>query len=430
MTVTINGTSTAVIPNASGNVGVGTASPNATGWGRAITVNGAASTNGAVELTENGTLRGYMSYSVGGGLNVYAAAGQFLSFGSNATEAVRIDASGNVSIGTTGVGSAGLTLSAGNNISWFETTNQSIANLFRQSSSAATVLANGYKFSSTANGFASSYSSALLKSAVSLDNGFIKFFTDTATTVAAGTDITPTERARITSSGDLCVGTTSSGGYKLRVDGTTGAYVTTTGANTAIYGYNSSTGIGVYGYSISNYGMYGLAGNTYGIYGQSGNSGYGGVIGYAQNGFNYGIIGYANAWALYGTGSAYVSGTYQGSDERLKENIQDLGNSLDKIAQLRAVTFDWKPNTDASLNGTYADVGLIAQEAINVLPNIVKETTAPPVLEGKTPTLNQELGTFYTIDYGKLIPYMVDAIQELKQQNDALAARVAALEAK
>lgn len=257
-----------------------------------------------------------------------------------------------------------------------------------------------------------------------------------------------TERMRIDASGGVCIGTTASGGYKLRVDGTTGAYVTTVN-NTAIYGYASGSGIGVHAQSVSNYAVYGISTNTYaayfsstnnhgmygqglyyGLYGQTTNSGYGGVIGFAQNGYNFGILGYANAWALYGTGSAYVSGTYQGSDERLKNNIQDLGNSLDKIAQLRAVTFDWKPNTDASLNGTYTDVGLIAQEAINVLPNIVKETTAPPVLEGKTATLNQELGTFYTIDYGKLIPYLVDAIQELKQQNDDLAARVAALEAK
>lgn len=413
MPVTINGTSTAVIPNASGNVGVGTASPNATGWGRAITVNGAASTNGAVELTENGTLRGYMSYSVGGGLNVYAAAGQVLGLGSNNLEAMRIDTSGNVGIGTSTINYRLVAdcAAVANNDSGISVRNANTG-----------AYGGSYNFEHLVAGGGSVVRASYISSEGGGSASFLRFATTNGGTLA--------ERVRITGSGDLCVGTTGSGGYKLRVDGATGAYITTTGSNTAIYGYNSSTGIGVYGYSLSNYGMYGLAGNTYGIYGQSGNSGYGGVIGYAQNGFNYGIIGYANAWALYGTGSAYVSGTYQGSDERLKENIQDLGNSLDKIAQLRAVTFDWKPNTDASLNGAYADVGLIAQEAINVLPNIVKETTAPPVLEGKTPTLNQELGTFYTIDYGKLIPYMVDAIQELKQQNDALVARVAALEAK
>jgi hypothetical protein len=248
--------------------------------------------------------------------------------------------------------------------------------------------------------------------------------------------ISGTERARLNSNGDLCIGTTVSGGYRLRVDSTTGAYVTTSGSNSAIYGYASGSGNGIVGYSqtaiagsftaANNHGVlsYGL---YYGLYGQTTNSGYGGVLGYAQNGSNYGILGYANAWALYGTGSAYISGTYQGSDERLKQNISDLGDSLHKITQLRAVTFDWKPNTDASLDGSYSDVGLIAQEAINILPNIVKETTAPPLIPGKTPTLNQELGTFYTIDYGKLIPYMVDAIQELKAELDTVKSELAQL---
>ncbi len=259
-------------------------------------------------------------------------------------------------------------------------------------------------------------------------------FSPAANTVAFATS--GGERARIDSSGNVSIGTATSGGYRLRVDGTTGAYVTTSGSNSAIYGYASGSGNGIVGYSqtaiagsftaANNHGVlsYGL---YYGLYGQTTNSGYGGVLGYAQNGSNYGILGYANAWALYGTGSAYISGTYQGSDERLKQNISDLGDSLHKITQLRAVTFDWKPNTDASLDGSYSDVGLIAQEAINILPNIVKETTAPPLIPGKTPTLNQELGTFYTIDYGKLIPYMVDAIQELKAELDTVKSELAQL---
>lgn len=350
MTVTINGTSTAVIPNAAGNLGLGTSTPS-------------------------GKLH---AYNASGATQVYAQ-----SAGSSASDYANfIAAGGGYSILNQAYGSGPVYTIA-----------------------SATVYILGTSNSSP-----------------------LTFVTNN------------TECARFDTSGSLLVGTTSNtGGYKVRITGNTGLLAETVN-NTAITGSATGSGIGVlgqsssnsglYGSSTSGYGIQGSSGSSYAIYGQPQNSGFGGVIGYAQNGSNYGIVGYANAWVIYGAGSAYVSGTYQGSDERLKDNIVDLGNSLDKIAQLRAVSFDWKPNTDASINGVFSDVGLIAQEAINVLPDIVKEVQAPAPVEGKNVTLNQELGTFYTIDYGKLIPYMVDAIQELKQQNDALAARVAALEAK
>ena len=43
-------------------------------------------------------------------------------------------------------------------------------------------------------------------------------------------------------------------------------------------------------------------------------------------------------------------------------------------------------------------------------------------------TLNEQIGTTYSIDYGKLTAVLIEAIKDLKAENNALATRVAALE--
>lgn len=108
---------------------------------------------------------------------------------------------GDFLLGGTATGAAGIGLSNLLNYSFAEGSGASYANLFRQTSSAATVLANGYKRSATANGFASSTSSSWAKSAVVLNNGDVVVYADAAATVANGTDATPTERFRVKSTG-------------------------------------------------------------------------------------------------------------------------------------------------------------------------------------------------------------------------------------
>jgi hypothetical protein len=125
-------------------------------------------------------------------------------------------------------------------------------------------------------------------------------------------------------------------------------------------------------------------------------------------------------WSLYGNGSAYLTGTYQGSDERLKENIKPIVGSLDKIANLNPVSFNWKEKTDQHKNGLDADVGLIAQEVLPIFPDIVKEIDAHVTREGNEPTINEELGKFYTIEYTRLIPHLIAAIKELTARLETL----------
>jgi hypothetical protein len=117
---------------------------------------------------------------------------------------------GNSLVGTTSPGADGLGILSGLNLSFSEGAGASYANVFRQSSSAATIIANGYKYSATAGGFASSTGVSWAKTAIGLGVGTsaITFYTDSASAVANGTDVTPTERMRLNTVG-LGLGTAS-----------------------------------------------------------------------------------------------------------------------------------------------------------------------------------------------------------------------------
>jgi hypothetical protein len=101
------------------------------------------------------------------------------------------------------------------------------------------------------------------------------------------------------------------------------------------------------------------------------------------------------------------------SDARIKENFKDI-NGLDVISALHPVSFDYIENKRA-------DVGFIAQEYMQVLPEQVHKHAANP--------FEKELvgeDEIYGIN-PNLVPYLVKAIQELSAQVTALQAEVEAL---
>lgn len=97
------------------------------------------------------------------------------------------------------------------------------------------------------------------------------------------------------------------------------------------------------------------------------------------------------------------------SDKRLKTNIKPLENALEKVTSLTGVSFK---RTDTNENG----IGLIAQDVQQVFPEAVHEA-------------NDEQKTL-SIAYGNLIGPLVEAIKELKAENDLLKQRINALEEK
>jgi hypothetical protein len=97
---------------------------------------------------------------------------------------------------------------------------------------------------------------------------------------------------------------------------------------------------------------------------------------------------------------------YYGSDERLKENITPIENSLDILKQINGYYFDWKEMPGIHENEGH-DIGVVAQEIGAVLPEIV--TT-------------RENG-YMAVKYEKLVALLI-------QTNKELLARVEALEEK
>ncbi len=72
-------------------------------------------------------------------------------------------------------------------------------------------------------------------------------------------------------------------------------------------------------------------------------------------------------------GNLGVSGSVvKPSDARLKQNIKKIEHALDRLTQLRGVTFEWK-NPENHCNDARVQIGMIAQEVETVFPNWVSE---------------------------------------------------------
>jgi hypothetical protein len=306
-----------------------------------------------------------------------------IRFDTGGTERMVIDDSGNVSVGTTATGAGGLNLAEDINLTFSSDTTNSYANLFRQKSSAATVLAQGYKYSNTNNGFTSSIGSSWAKTAISQNYGTIRFYTDAAATTAVGTDVTPTERMRITDAGNVGIGT-SSPANKFQVSGGNySGYVT--------YLANSGTGGG-------NHGMYIDNGST---------SSYLGI--WRSNS--------VTRFYVDGSGNYYFSGSNQ-SDRNKKENITDLtDNALDLVTQLQPKKYNY-------IGSDIDKAGFIAQDMETVIPRLVSGNTFDPDASDDIATNPTGKG----IDYMGYTAYLTKAIQELKTELDAAKARIETLE--
>jgi hypothetical protein len=98
---------------------------------------------------------------------------------------------------------------------------------------------------------------------------------------------------------------------------------------------------------------------------------------------------------------------YYGSDERLKENITPIENSLDILKQINGYYFDWKEMPGIHENEGH-DIGVVAQEIGAVLPEIV--TT-------------RENG-YMAVKYEKLVALLIQTNKELLNRVEALEAKI------
>ncbi len=116
-----------------------------------------------------------------------------------------------------------------------------------------------------------------------------------------------------------------------------------------------------------------------------------------------------NGGLLNVNGVTWSTGGYTGSDITLKNTVTTLPNSLNKVKNLRPVTFKWNTVSDSLMNGTHA--GFIAQEVDTVIPQLVR-------------TSNNGIKS---VAYSELIPYLVSAIQEQQKQIQKMDSTIQAL---
>jgi len=115
-----------------------------------------------------------------------------------------------------------------------------------------------------------------------------------------------------------------------------------------------------------------------------------------------------NGTGVWGAG-AYVNG----SDARLKEDVQSIASGINLVTQMRPVTFKYKEeySKDQSIQ-----TGFIAQE----LKEVLKNTNYVDGVVKQGPE-------YLNVAYQNLIPILTKAIQELKTELDAVKVELATL---
>jgi hypothetical protein len=308
---------------------------------------------------------------------IFFPAADTIAFTEGGVEAMRIDSSGNVGIGTSSPSArlqVNQTTSAGGGITVVgSSANTGLTSDFGSLSLQNTNTTNGnyniLGFVNDQGGFSSSIIGVYTSHTSGAQSGELAFFTRNVGSYA--------ERMRLTSAGDLLVGTTNSSltagqGFKAIYNSGTDPYVGAVMASSS----NSQT----------NYHLYSTGAGAYRFY-----VGMGGTI------------------------SATSATITTISDQRLKENIVDIDVGLDAVMALKPRKFDWKAGKGKDKKG---DRGWIAQEFETVFPEMI-DTWKDPAPEGEEP---------YKAVNADLIPVLVKAIQEQQQIINDLKARIETLE--
>jgi hypothetical protein len=297
-------------------------------------------------------------------------------------------------------------------------------------------------------------------------------FSTGATLGSGATRQTLTERMRITAAGNVGIGTSSptvsqTGGGLALGDGTAQkgirfnvesggwGYIEYYEASTAKWitgfrsadgsyniktGTNLSTGNGI---SIANTGITTI--NNKLILGTStfvgeiqyGTSGYGTHDYNAGNGkftwlsaagavsgtvyYSFNADGFGARFTISNNGAASLVGTLtqNASDKRLKDNVKNIDNALNKVMALNGVTFNWN---DIAVEYGWSpriknnDVGVIAQDVQAVLPQAID--FAPFDRDDNQQSKSGE--NYLTVQYEKIVPLLIEAIKELKAEIEEL----------
>ena len=360
--------------DSSGNMGIGTSSPQSDGNTTNLEVSSAFGARVLIANTDtNGRKYGFYSSNSGIlGLADYTASGT--------PTRMAIDSSGNVGIGTTSpstklhvnTGSAGygLTLAASSQTSGtYQLGIDSSSNLAIFDTAASS---QRFVISNQGNvgiGMTPSARLSIRPSGSGSEDSHFGFGANRDTyisTSSTGTIIfrNGSERMRIDSSGNLLVGTTS--GSSL--------------SNTGFRYINSGTS------SYAEFVRTTTSDASANVYISRGNDGRA-LLFYRND-----VPSTVGSVTLTTSSTAYNTS----SDQRLKENIADADDAGSKIDAIQVRKFDWK------VDGSHQDYGMIAQELVEVAPEAV---TVPADSE-------EMMG----VDYSKLVPMLIKEIQSLRNR--------------
>jgi len=327
-----NATSTAITIDSSERVGIGETDNSTYVLGKKLVIGELENNDGITLKSSTTTHTNYLAFAdADGGLSSYRGffgynhTDNSFRLGTDSSERMRIDSSGNVGIGTTSTSSANLVIATNSN-------GGSGMRLIGKSANGGAEIDYYNNANSTFNGFLE--------------------ISDTQGTLAAVTNIpftfrtNNTERMRIDSSGRVLIGTTSAGRFDretLEVKNTTGEAILaqTNGLSYAGFNYKSLQSTG---------------GTHY--------------IAWFENssGTNVGEITHNNSSTSYVTTSDY----------RLKENVSYDFDATTRLKQLKPARFNFISNADTTVDGFLAhEVSSIVPEAISGEKDAVDEDGNP-----------------------------------------------------
>ena len=126
-----------------------------------------------------------------------------------------------------------------------------------------------------------------------------------------------------------------------------------------------------------------------------------------QNNNQIVFLQHSGAWGAYcdDNGNWTASGNVTAySDSRLKRDISTINDALGIVGKLRGVSYKW-------LRDGSDGIGVIAQEVEEVIPSVVV-TNKVEGLDG--------IEEVKSVDYGKIVGVLINAINELKAEVDEL----------
>lgn len=128
---------------------------------------------------------------------------------------------------------------------------------------------------------------------------------------------------------------------------------------------------------------------------------------------NLGVGHDPGAYKLYVQGTAFATGTWATSDLKFKKDIEAIGGAIDKVMNLRGVSFLWRRDEYKERNfDPGRHYGVIAQETREVLPEVVREGP----------------GGEQAVAYTQIVPVLIEAIKAQQGRIEELEHRIRELE--